>query len=175
MIMRNPTFYMRCQKGLFALAAMSLLIFATGCTSGSGASSQQNNPPPEDEETGPGVVYNGPSPDTADVQNFKVHLWDNIAESGRCGGCHGTEGQTPAFARTDNINLAYTLANGQVNLSDPATSRLVTKVLGGHNCWVQSSQFCADQMTAWITAWATTSGVTLTETSLRIPEVFEVS
>lgn len=173
--MRNPTFYLRCWKGLFALAAMSVLIVVTGCTSGSGATSKENNPPPENEETGPGVVYNGPSPDTADVQNFKVHLWDNIAESGRCGGCHSTDGQTPAFARADNINLAYTLANGQVNLSDPVTSRLVTKVLGGHNCWVQSSQFCADQMTAWIAAWATNSGVTLTETALRVPEVFEVS
>jgi len=175
MIMRNRMFSMRCWKGLLALATLGVMLLAMGCSSGSGATSQKNIPPPKEEETGPGVVYNGPSPDTADVQNFKVNVWDNIAESGRCGGCHGTDGQLPAFARGDNINLAYTLANGLVNLNDPTTSRLVTKVLSGHNCWVQSSQFCADQMTAWITTWATNSGVTLTETALRVPEIFEVS
>jgi hypothetical protein len=175
MIMRNSMFYLRCQKLLMALLGSGLVIFALGCSGGSGKNSARNIPPVAEEETGPGVVYNGPSPDTTDVQNFKVNLWDNIAESGRCGGCHSTDGQSPAFVRSDNINLAYTLTNGQVNLSDPVSSRLVTKVLGGHNCWVQSSQFCADQMTAWITAWATNSGVTLTETALRAPEVFEVS
>lgn len=130
----NWKFYRRCQKTLFALAGVCLLVLAAGCSSGSGATSARNIPPPEDEETGPGVVYNGPNPSTADVQNFKVHLWDNIAESGRCGGCHDADGQVPGFARADDINLAYTLANGQVNLSDPVSSRLVTKVLGGHNC-----------------------------------------
>lgn len=173
--MSNSMFYLRCQKLLLALAGASLLVLAVGCSGGSGKKSAANVPPVVEEDDGPGVVYNGPSPATVDVQNFKVHVWDNIAESGRCGGCHGTSGQSPAFARSDDINQAYALANGQVNLNDPVSSRLVTKVLGGHNCWVQSTQFCADQITAWITSWATNSGVTLTETALRVPEVFEVS
>lgn len=171
--MRNLSMYLSCLKGM--LVVMSVAVVTVGCTDGSGKTSATNMPRPPRDDTGTGVQYNGPSPATADVQNFKVNLWDNIAESGRCGGCHGSDGQAPSFARSDNINMAYTYANSVVNLSDPVSSRLVTKVLGGHNCWVQSNQFCADQMEGWIRSWATGSGIQLTETALRVPEVFEVS
>jgi hypothetical protein len=185
MNMRSLTFYLscqpcktallRCRSALYTLAVAGLLALATGCSSGSGATSKQNIPPVRDETSDPGVVYNGPSPDTADVQNFKVSLWENLVGEAKCGNCHGTNGQIPAFARSDDINLAYTLANGLVNLEDPASSRLVTKVLSGHSCWVQSNQFCAGQIAIWISNWATESGVTLTETALRAPDIIEVS
>lgn len=173
--MSNASFYWRCQKGLTVVATAIALALAIGCSSDSGKTGAANPPPPPSNNPGPGVVYNGPSPSTADVQNFKVNLWDNLAEPTRCGACHGVGGQSPQFTRGDDINLAYTAANSVVNLDDPAASRLVAKVAGGHNCWVQSLDFCAERITAWITTWATNSGVELTETSLRVPDSIEVS
>ena len=42
----------------------------------------------------------------------------------------------PNFARSDDVNLAYAQANTVVNLAQPSTSLIVTKVSGGHNCWL---------------------------------------
>ena len=81
-------------------------------------------------------------------------MWDNVSLSSRCGGCHVQGQQTPAFARSDDINTAYSDANPLVDLASPGDSRLVTKVAGGHNCWLSSDQACADIMTTWITNWA---------------------
>lgn len=157
------------QWAVRTIPAIAVFLFL-GCSSDSGKTGAANPPPNPSTDPGPGVVYNGPSPNSSDVQNFKVNLWDNVAEPTRCGACHGVGGQSPQFTRADDINLAYATANSVVNLDDPASSRLVEKVAGGHNCWVQSLDFCAERLTAWITSWATTSGVQLTETSLRMPE-----
>lgn len=105
--------------------------------------------------TPPPSSYDGPPPATEDVQSFKLNVWDNIHASNRCGGCHtDTVGQTPLFARHDDINLAYEAANTVVNLTQPSDSRLVLKIGEGHNCWLTDSQACADIMTTWIEAWA---------------------
>jgi hypothetical protein len=117
---------------------------------GGGAPTQEN--PNTTPPTQP--AYNGPPPATADVQAFRINLWDNIKASNRCGGCHVAGEQAPMFARQDDINLAYDAANGVVNLSDPSSSRMVTKVGGGHNCWLASPDACADLLTTWITNWA---------------------
>ena len=106
---------------------------------------------------GPGGTianYNGPPAASQDIQAFKTYLWDNVSAGNRCGGCHVANQQTPQFARSDDINLAYQAANTVVNLGDPANSRLVLKVGSGHNCWQASAQACADQMTVWIRNWA---------------------
>ena len=113
---------------LLALAAL----LATAC--GGGAPTEQN--PVTAPPAPPG--YSGPAPASQDVQAFKVNVWDNLQASNRCGSCHGTGGQSPQFVRSDDINLAYTAANTVANLADPARSRLVTKVGGGHNCWLGS-------------------------------------
>ncbi|HZD54142.1 MAG TPA: LamG domain-containing protein, partial [Woeseiaceae bacterium] len=99
--------------------------------------------------------YDGPPPATDDVQAFKLNLWDNIEADNRCGGCH-TElvGQSPMFARHDDINVAYEAANTVVDLMEPSDSRLVSKVGGGHNCWLTDARACADIMTTWIEGWA---------------------
>jgi hypothetical protein len=80
--------------------------------------------------------YTGEVPATADVQAFRVNLWDNIRTNNRCGACHSVEGgQSPMFARNDNVNLAYAEAAFPItNLQSPADSEMVTKVAGGHNC-----------------------------------------
>ncbi len=131
-----------------ALAAVML----SACSGGSGADVVQN---PAQPGSGPTSNYNGPAPSTSDVQQFKLNLWDNIQASNRCGSCHSeTGGQTPMFARHDDINLAYAAANGVVTLSSPQDSMMVTKVGGGHNCWLGSAAACADILTTWITNWA---------------------
>lgn len=98
--------------------------------------------------------YTGPAPATADVQSFRLNVWDNLKANNRCGSCHGTGGQSPAFVRLDDVNLAYAAANTVVDLMSPADSLLVTKVAGGHNCWLASDGACGDIITAYITAWA---------------------
>ena len=55
--------------------------------------------------------YTGPAPTTADVQAFRINLWENIKANNRCGGCHNAAGQAPQFVRNDDVNLAY--ADGQ--------------------------------------------------------------
>ncbi len=98
--------------------------------------------------------YAGPAPGSADVQAFKVNLWQNINGANRCGTCHKAGGQSPMFARSDDVNLAYNDALTVVNLSQPDQSRMVQKVAGGHNCWLSSAQACADILTTWIKNWA---------------------
>ncbi len=148
-----------------ALALTALLAACSG-----GASTVQNPitsaPPVAD--------YTGPAAQNADVQAFKLNLWDNIKASNRCGGCHDAGGQTPQFARNDDVNLAYTAANTVVNLTQPDQSRMVTKVGGGHNCWLASASACADTLTVWIRNWAgatATGGRTIT---LQAPTIQEV-
>jgi hypothetical protein len=100
------------------------------------------------------ATYNGPAPESADVQAFEANLWVNISPSTRCGNCHKANGQSPMFARSDDINQAYSAALTVVDLSQPETSLMVQKVGGGHNCWLSSAQACADILTTWIANWA---------------------
>ncbi len=133
------------------LSALSPVLFAlaiAGC--GGGASTTENpvtQPPPP-------AGYSGPPPASQDVQAFKLNVWDNLMAGNRCGQCHGTGGQVPSFVRNDDINLAYEAANGVVDLSNPGGSMMVTKVGGGHNCWLANDSACGDQLTVWIRNWA---------------------
>lgn len=133
--------------------AVSLSAVLTAC--GGGAQTTDN---PVTSVTPPST-YNGPPPATSDVQAFKLNVWDNIQMSNRCGGCH-TEGvgQSPMFARHDDVNMAYEAANTVANLTQPSDSRLVSKVQGGHNCWLADNNACADIMTTWIEGWAGATG-----------------
>jgi mono/diheme cytochrome c family protein len=133
---------------LSALSPVLLALAVAGC--GGGASTTENPvtsaPPP--------AGYQGPAPASQDVQAFKLNVWDNLQASNRCGACHGTGGQAPSFVRNDDINLAYEAANGVVDLGNPGASMMVTKVGGGHNCWLAASSACSDQLTVWIRNWA---------------------
>jgi hypothetical protein len=141
--------YLR-ELGAAVFTVLTALTLA-GCGGGSGAALEQN------PVTGaPNVSnYSGPAPATADVQSFRINLWDNVRANNRCGSCHSVDGgQTPLFARSDDVNLAYVEANGVVNLTSPEDSVMVTKVGGGHNCWLTSDAACADILATWITNWA---------------------
>ncbi len=153
------------------LNAFVMLVIALILTACGGGASTETNPVTSNTVTG---AYSGPAPATTDVQSFKLNVWDNLSASNRCGGCHGTDGQTPMFARQDDVNLAYAEANTVVNLVNPASSRLVTKVAGGHNCWLASDSACGEVITAYIEAWAgdsvsSTRQITLTPPPIKEP------
>ena len=151
--------------------ALLALLLATVAGCGGGAATTENpvTTPPSTP------TYNGPAPATADVQAFRINLWDNIKASNRCGQCHTAGGQAPMFARGDDVNLAYEAANTVVNLSQPSDSRMVTKVGGGHNCWLASNSACADVLTTWITNWAGASAGGGTVIQLQPPPVRDVA
>lgn len=164
-------------RGGFSILLLTSLL---ACTSNSGDQGVQNAPPEvdENEEQSTDVVsfVGAIKAGTEDVLRFEQNLWANIASPNRCGACHVEDVQPPYFVRGDDINLAYTAANALVNLSDPASSQMVEKVAGGHNCWTQNAAFCAERITGWITDWATESGVELLNVSLERPaELRDVS
>ncbi len=142
--------YSETTSSLFkALGIASIAVVLYGCGSGSGATVQENPVTQVDEVEN----YNGPPPASPDVQSFKLNVWDNLVPNNRCGSCHN-DSQSPRFVRADDINLAYNETNALVDLTDPGNSRLVTKVRGGHNCWLTSNDACGDIMTSYIQAWA---------------------
>src|SRR5579864_5280526 len=100
-----------------------------------------------------------------------VNLWQNIIPSNRCGGCHHQGGQSPMFARSDDVNLAYQAALPLVDLTNPSQSTLVLKVGGGHNCWVADPSACALTMTTWIQNWIGQGSSSTTTVQLVAPPV----
>ncbi len=100
-----------------------------------------------------GADYVGPAAANDDIQAFRNEFWTNIRGADRRGGCHNATGQSPSFARSDDVNQAYQQATGVINRENPSLSLLVTKVAGGHNCWRGDPSACASDLTRWITAW----------------------
>jgi cytochrome c553 len=152
---------------LFA-AAVAVAVLA-GCSSG-GAPTVENpvtSAPPVSD-------YTGPASADADVQAFRINLWENIKANNRCGSCHHAGGQTPMFARNDDVNLAYQAANTVVNLTQPDQSRMVQKVSGGHNCWLATPSACGDLLTVWIRNWAGATATGGTQIQLQAPAIKEV-
>ncbi len=145
--------------------AVGVIAAAAGCTSGGPATV-------ENQQSTPGSTtasYTGPQPANADVQSFRINLWENIRVSNRCGGCHHEGGQSPMFARSDDVNLAYQAANPLVNFQQPDQSRLVLQVKSGHNCWVSDPNACADTMTTWIKNWIGAGSGAATAIQLQVP------
>jgi hypothetical protein len=136
-----------------SLGLVLTVLLLTAC--GGGGADVIQTPAPSPLANTP-TTYSGPVASTPDVTQFKLELWDNISSQERCGACHVQDNQSPAFARNDDINLAYSAANALVNFSSPEDSTLVTKVAGGHNCWLTSDAACADIMTTWISNWTAT-------------------
>ncbi len=131
---------------IIALAFSSLML--TAC----GDSEVESQPPAPTENNN--VEYTGPAPKTEDIQKYKTALWDNIATTDKCGACHTEGEQAPYFASRNDVNDAYAATNPLVSLVTPQNSRLVEKVSGGHNCWLNSDQACGETMQQWIKLWA---------------------
>lgn len=139
------------------LAAIALLAGAVLSGCGGGAATNEN---PDLTPPTAGPTYSGPPPATADIQAFRINFWENVRGTNRCGNCHnaGPTGQTPNFARSDDVNAAYQQASGVVNRDNPSQSTIVTKVAGGHNCWLADAGACASIMTRWIQDWVGAAG-----------------
>jgi Concanavalin A-like lectin/glucanases superfamily len=151
--------------GLAALVA-SIALSACG---GAGAPTI-TNPAPSQSVTAD--AYTGPPAATADVSAFQANFWNNVRVQNRCGQCHNatSPAQMPNFARSDDVNLAYAQANTVVNLATPSTSLIVTKVAGGHNCWLADPGACGQILTTWIANWAGAAGATsATTVQLQAP------
>src|SRR5271168_1545392 len=152
--------------GLLALAAS----FALSACGGGGAPTTATAATAPTSSTA--NAYTGPAPATADVQAFEVNFWNNVRTQNRCGQCHNatTPAQMPNFARSDDVNLAYAQANTVVNLAQPSTSIIVTKVAGGHNCWLADNSACGQILTTWIANWAGATGASsATAVQLQAP------
>jgi hypothetical protein len=147
-------------RNLTVLASLAVL---AACSGGAATTVNPNTSAPTVAD------YTGPAPSTADVQSFRINLWENIKANNRCGGCHNATQQAPHFARNDDVNLAYADANTVVNLTQPDQSTMVLKVAGGHNCWLSSSQACADIITTWIRNWAGSVAGGGTQIQLQAP------
>jgi hypothetical protein len=159
---------LRLASKLRGLAVVACALALAAC--GGGADTVENPV----TSGGSAPTYSGPAPATADVQSFKINVWDNLKAGNRCGQCHVAGGQAPSFVRQDDVNLAYAAANGIVTLASPRDSRMVQKVAGGHNCWLASNDACADILTTWITAWAgATAGGGTTGVALKAPPIFD--
>ena len=170
---RNPlatlavsTLARRATQALRLGAALGALVLAA-CSAGGGPGVSVNQP------TGSATAqsYTGPAAMNADVLAFQLNLWQNITPSDRCGGCHHAGGQSPQFARSDDVNRAYQAVLPLVNLSNPEQSLLVQKVGGGHNCWVADPSACAATMLVWIQNWIGSGSGATSKIQLVAPPV----
>jgi Concanavalin A-like lectin/glucanases superfamily len=160
-------------KRITGLAVLAASFALTAC-GGGGAATTAN---PASAPTSSANAYTGPAAATADVQAFQVNFWNNVRVQNRCGQCHNatTPAQMPNFARSDDVNLAYAQANTVVNLSNPSTSLIVTKVSGGHNCWLADNSACGQILTTWISNWAGATGAaSSTQVQLQAPPIQSV-
>ncbi len=132
-----------------SLIGMFILLLLVGCI---GGPSTTSNPVTSNIDVA--KSYTGPVPATIDIKTFMDTVWQDLKSTNRCGNCHVSGNQSPFFVRNDDVNLAYNAAINLVNLSSPEDSRLVTKVAGGHNCWLDNDSACAAVITAYIESWA---------------------
>lgn len=133
------------------VAVLVSVTMLAACGGGAGTSS---NPQTSNGGSVGASSYNGPVAQTTDIREFQVNVWEPLRASNRCGACHVPGIQSPTFVQEDDINLAYAQATPLVDLDVPANSRLVTKVAGGHNCWLTSDAACATIIQNYIEAWA---------------------
>ena len=155
-------------KHLTCIAVFACLLSACGVDSG-----VENTLNPDTDQPPGSTTYTGPAPETNEAQAYKLNVWENLVVGGRCADCHNslTNNQSPLFADFANVNTAYEAVDGLVNLDDPAISTLVTKVAGGHNCWLPSDSACEDIMTRYIQNLAGGSSGSTTEIVLRAPAI----
>ena len=150
--------------------AIFVLLLSLGACGGGGGEVETNPPEQQDPQT---IEYTGPPPATEDIQKYKTFLWDNISTADKCGSCHTEGNQAPYFASRNDVNDAYAATSPLVNLANPAASRLVEKVAGGHNCWLASNSACGETMEQWIKLWADDRVTTANTIELTAPVIRE--
>jgi hypothetical protein len=159
-------------RALKAAAAISLVALVTACGGGSGGPAtvvQQQT-----TNTSTANAYTGPPAATADVTAFQINLWQNIRVQNRCGGCHHEGGQSPMFARSDDVNLAYQAALPLINATNPSQSTMVLKVAGGHNSWLADPNAASQTLLTWINNWLGGGSSSATSITLVAPPPHDV-
>jgi hypothetical protein len=125
------------------LIVLSVILFLQGCIvakKNKGFISRDddllNNTSPDNQQPLP------PS-GISEVEAFRVTVYNTMLRNpatGKCLNCHRPNGNViglmPYLAH-DDVNVAYNIikSGNLINLSNPSMSRLVTKVLLGHNNW----------------------------------------
>ena len=136
---------------------LALIMTLTACSGGSGGGASDREPDSGDDGSDGGFIYQGPPPADAEVQAFKTAFFDNLAIQERCGACHTRGGTGPThFVDQTDVNYAWQQARSVANLNDPSRSQVVSRVAGGHNCWLGSAQSatCSTTVTGYIEQWA---------------------
>ena len=130
------------------IASLPFLVMACG----SGTETQQNI------FTGSGPIttaYSGPAPRDADVNDFMNSVWVGLKSEARCGQCHDSDGGQVPFVDETDVNNAYDNAMTYIDLNNPTGSVMVTKVGGGHSCWITGQDaVCAETIENMIVNWA---------------------
>lgn len=117
--------------------------------------------------TGPvcGSSYGGDPDTAAEVCRFKQYFYDELRTK-TCGGCHNAD-QPPVYLASDNVDAAYNVARNYINRTNPSASTFVTKVGGGHYCWISGSDAaCASEMRDYIDRWL--NGVSSSNTEIQL-------
>jgi len=109
-------------------------------------------------------------PATAADSNFATTVYPLLAHPDYCASCHAEDAalkQQP-FLGSSDIEVAYDAARSKMNLDNPASSRLVTR-LGAefHNCW-GDCQSNANEMAEQIAAFAAGIPVTQVDPALLV-------
>jgi hypothetical protein len=151
---------------LARLSVLMLCAVLAACTGGG------EDPEAKPDTSVPEVdVYNGPAPETTDIQRFKNFFWENVRDTDRCGSCHISGQQSPEFARSDDVNLAYEAIAGYINFTSPEDSVLVEKVAGGHHCWAATHAVCEELLVKYIENWKGDTDSTTVTIELKDPPV----
>ena len=132
------------------IATLLASLFLTAC--GGGQQTTELAAPPPTGGTSD-VPYTGPVARDTDVLKFQQEFWSKARTMDRCGSCHSESGGQTAFVRSDDVNMAYDLAEPKIDRDQPSLSEFVTKVSLPHNCWVADPGVCGSIMTTWIENW----------------------
>ncbi|MCG8667926.1 MAG: LamG domain-containing protein [Pseudomonadales bacterium] len=169
-----------------AITILSLGAIISACGGGGSGTGASNDSVPQsgstdETTTTPIQEYlnreSAPLPNDNDIQAFMTHFWNNVAADDRCGQCHDDTHEAP-FARTDNINAAYSATTSLINRLAPQQSAIVTKVEGGHQCWETNDSACAQILTRWIQNWVNSgegTGVSSTTIILEKPDEVDIT
>ncbi len=108
-----------------------------------------------------------------DVNRYKNEVWEKLRGSDRCGSCHIEGGAAPTpFVHQRDVNAAHDAALTVVDTRNPENSAMVTKVAGGHQCWLGSAQSdaCAAELVVYLRNWLfPTDSLSREEVTLTAP------
>lgn len=152
----SPDSYLQYQWFFSLLLMIGMMLILSSCggntkntfTAQNGSAIQSSTTPTENYQN----RSDAPQAQSRDIQAFMQHFWNNTAADNRCGQCHNTTHDIP-FARTDDINLAYSATVPLIDRVNPRASALISKVEAGHHCWEVKASACADVMAQWVKNW----------------------